>query len=357
MVMIMKMLNDLRWSAAGLLLLALPALLGFPGRGGAQESFRLSGDEVGVYNLAGRVEVVGGSGSEVVVQVMPGGRDAQRLEMEVTRVDGREALVVRYPDDRIVYPEMGRGSRTQLRIRSDGTWGGGGGDRVEIRGSGDGMEAWADLRITVPAGRDLAVYLAVGETEAEGVQGDLLIDTGSGDITARQITGDLNLDTGSGEVWVEGVRGDLLVDTGSGDVRLTDVQGGDVMVDTGSGEVEARDVGASAIEVDTGSGGITLSQVSAPEVSVDTGSGEVEVELLADIDDLVIDTGSGSVTVRVPEGIGAEIVVDTGSGGIEVDIPLEVREFERDHIRGTVGDGRGRIHIDTGSGEVRLISR
>ena len=90
---------------------------------------------------------------------------------------------------------------------------------------------------------------------------------------------------------------------------------------------------------------------------MDTGSGRVVVDLMDDVDELIVDTGSGSVTLRIPEGLGAEIEVDTGSGGIDVDIPLEVREFKRDYVRGILGDGRGRIMIDTGSGGVRLLRR
>ena len=245
----MTKLNGWNRIASGLLLLALPAVLLLPGSTEAQEDIQLTGGEVAVYNLAGRVELVGGGGPGVAIRVERGGSDAQRLDLDVIRVDGREALVIRYPGDRVVYPGMGRGSRTQLRVRSDGTFGSGGrGDRVEIAGSGRGLEAWADLRITVPAGTDLALYLAVGETEAEGIQGDLLIDTGSGDITTRSITGDLTVDTGSGNVLVEGVQGELMVDTGSGGVRLSDIRGGDVRVDTGSGGVEAAGVTASTFE-------------------------------------------------------------------------------------------------------------
>jgi len=340
-----------------LLSIAMGALMA-PQRGGAQEDVRLQGTDVAVYNLVGRVEVVPGGGSDVVVQVMRGGDDADRLQVETLQVNGREALVIRYPEDRIIYPEMGRGSSTQLRVRADGTFGdreGRRGDEVEIRGSGRGMEAWADLRISVPAGKELAVYLAVGQADAQDVEADLLIDTGSGAIRARGITGDLNLDTGSGKVVVEDVRGDLLVDTGSGAVELSGIHGDDVSVDTGSGSVEANGITASRVEVDTGSGEITLSRVSAPNVFLDTGSGRVEIDLLEDVDELVIDTGSGAIVIRMPAGVGAEIEVDTGSGGIDVDIPLEVMRVRKNFIRGILGDGRGSIRVDTGSGSVRLI--
>ena len=97
-----------------ILSLALGAFLA-PRGVGAQEEARLQGNDVAVYNLAGHVEVVAGSGSDVVVQIMRGGDDADQLSFETIQADGREALVVHYPGDRIIYSELGRNSRTQLR--------------------------------------------------------------------------------------------------------------------------------------------------------------------------------------------------------------------------------------------------
>jgi hypothetical protein len=345
------------WSAT-FLLVPLLAMTAGPAQG--QGTYRLSGADVAVFNLAGAVEIVPGSGGDVVVEVMGGGRDAGRLDIQTLRVDGREALVIRYPDDEVVYPEMGRGSKTQTEVNEDGTffgdWGSGGRD-VTVSGSGGGMEAWADLRITVPGGKDFALFLLVGETVARGVTGEFLLDQGSGAVHVEDAGGDFVVDTGSGEVTVNGFDGDLSVDTGSGSVELTDVRGDEVMVDTGSGAVTGSQVAASTFGVDTGSGEVDLRNLSSSDVVVDTGSGEVNVDLLTDVDRLEVDTGSGSVTVRVPASMGAEVEMDTGSGGIDVDLPLEIREAEREYLRGVLGDGRGSIRIDTGSGRIRIVAR
>lgn len=325
----------------------------------AQDVHRLSGRSVAVYNLAGQVEIVRGSGSDVVVRVDRAGSDARELRVEVGEIRGRTTLRVMYPHDEIVYSEMGRGSNTSLTVREDGTFSDGNtrsrGDRVRISGRGGGLEAWADLTIEVPAGRDLAVYLAAGEVTADGVSANVLIDTGSGSVSASAIDGSLDVDTGSGNITVRGVVGDLRVDTGSGRVDVSDVRGREIEIDTGSGGVKGYDLSADVVGVDTGSGSIELERVTAPVVSLDTGSGSIDIELMNDIDRLDADTGSGSVTVRAPAGLGATVEIETGSGGIDLDFPLEVRTVRRDHVRGTIGDGRGEINIDTGSGSIRLI--
>ena len=324
------------------------------------KEFQLSGGEVAVYNLVGEARIVQGRGSNVVVRVTRLGADAQALEVEVGQVGGREALRVIYPDDRIIYSELGRGSRTTVSVRSDGTFYGGGrsrGDRVEIRGSGRGLEAYANLEIEVPAGREFALYLAAGQTDVRGVSGDFIIDTGAGEVVAQDIRGSLNVDTGSGRVSVRSVEGDVLVDTGSGGVEVEDVRGGEINVDTESGRVTGRGLSATSLRIDTGSGRIELDEVTSEDVYLDTGSGSIRIELLGDVENLDIDTGSGSVTVWLPEIAGAELEVETGSGGIELDFPVQIRRAGRDHVIGTIGDGRGRIHIDTGSGSIRLARR
>ncbi|HSR42327.1 MAG TPA: DUF4097 family beta strand repeat-containing protein [Longimicrobiales bacterium] len=354
-------IRGLRAGAAPGLGAAALALLVIPASAAAQEAetYRLSGQELAVYNLAGAVEVVRGSGDQAVVEVRRGGSDAARLSVEVGPVDGREALRVLYPSERVVYAAGQGRSRTRVRVRDDGTFsdGRGGGDRVEVSTFGSGLEAHADLLVRVPEGRDLSVYLAVGETRAEGVSGRLRIDTGSGRVTTRSTSGSLEVDTGSGSVEVRGARGDVEVDTGSGSVEVTDVTGTRLGVDTGSGSVRGDAIEVERLDVDTGSGRIDLGRVRAREILLDTGSGSVSLELESDVDDLEVDTGSGSVDLWVPAELGARLEVDTGSGGIEIDVPVRIRTARRDHLEGVLGDGRGEIRIDTGSGSVEIRAR
>ncbi len=136
-------------AVAGIVITALAHPPGAMGQG--VEAFELSGRDVAVYNLAGEVRIVQGSGSAVVVRVTRRGADARVLEVEVGEIGGRETLRVIYPSQRVVYSALGRGSNNTVRVSSDGTfYDRRRGDRVEIRGSGRGLEAHADLEIEVP---------------------------------------------------------------------------------------------------------------------------------------------------------------------------------------------------------------
>lgn len=345
-------------------LMAVTSALAVAAPAVAQERYAVGGDDVAIYNLAGEVTVTGGQGSDVAVEVMRGGRDGQRLDVQIGEIDGRQALRVMYPSDQISYNPGRGGGNTTVTVRPDGTWGGDGiggwfsrSDRVRIASRGGGLDAHADLRITVPEGRRIAIHLAVGRITAANVNGRVILDTHSGGVEARDMTGYLNIDTGSGTVAVQGMDGDLEIDTGSGGVRVSDVTGQEIGIDTGSGGVEADGLAARRIDIDTGSGSITMRHSSARDIRLDTGSGSVRADLTEEIDRLVVDTGSGSVTVRLPAELSARVAIETGSGGIETDFPVMITRRARDELHGTIGDGRGTIEIDTGSGSVRLLKQ
>ena len=361
------------------------------------ERFSLGGDRVAIFNLAGRVTVEPGTGSGVVVEVTRGGDDGGRLRVESDERDDWRVLRVIYPERDIVYDGLSSGFRTQFSVREDGTFGNwngqdeddwgfsdilraifgsGDGSRVTIRGSGSGLEAHADLRVLVPAGRTVAIYHGAGEIDARNIDGRIRLDSHVGPINARDMRGAITLDTGSGRVHLDGAEGNVLIDTGSGNVTVSRVRGERLNVDTGSGSVTGSELDADRIvidtgsgrvnldgvtterlEVDTGSGSVELLRTAAPSLLVDTGSGSVEADLTVAVRDAVIDTGSGGVTLRVPEDLDARIVLDSGSGGVRTDFAVQVTQQRRSYLNGVIGAGNGRIVVDTGSGGIRLMKR
>jgi hypothetical protein len=344
----------------GLAVAVLLSLSGFSQVGASR--YELPGKEVSVHNLIGEVRIVSGTGSNVAVDVTLSGPDARELRVETGPIDGREALRVVYPGDEFVYEPMGRGSSTQLSVRDDGTFGGGFGDgklfgsrKIRIHGRGDGLEARADLVISVPKGHTLWVNLAVGEMSATDVNGNLRLDTAAAPVSAEGIRGSLVIEVGSGTVDLSRVDGSVDVDTGSGDVRLRDIRSDHFSVDTGSGEVTGVGITARDIDVDTGSGEIDLASLLAPVINLDTGSGSVSVEITGDVESLRIDTGSGEVNIVVPANLGAELQVETGSGGIDIEVPHESYRHRSSSFHGRIGDGEGQIAVETGSGGVRVL--
>lgn len=338
--------------------LALSALLAEPTLAQSEQR-TVKGSAVAIYNLAGRLRAVAGSGDAVIVEITRGGADASKLRIETGTIRGRETLRIVYPSDRIVYPNSR--SRTSINVREDGTFSDGGWrdsdtrDRVDIRGYGPGLEAFADLVVRVPRGQKIDLFLAVGRAEIANVEGDVLVDVGAAEVDVSGTKGLLTLDTGSGRVFVRDATGDVNIDAGSGGLSVERVKGNVLRIDSGSGGVSGTDVEVREFTADVGSGGLRMYRMKAPQVTAETGSGGITLELLSDIERLNVETGSGGATIRVPATLSAELEAETGSGGFSTDFEVVTRRVSRNHIVGRIGDGRARIRIEAGSGSVRLL--
>ena len=324
------------------------------------ERVTLEGGEVAIYNLAGRLRVEGGSGSNVVVEVTRIGREASRLKLEKGVIHGRMALRISYPDDRILYSNANWNGRTNFNVADDGTWGEsqrGGYERhrIEVSSRGDGVDAHADLRVIVPRGKTLVLRQGVGETTVDNVDGNLTVDVAASRVRVSHVRGSLHVDAGSGGVEATDVTGDLSLDSGSGGTVLDGVRGGSLKMDVESGALRGRDIDVSQITADIGSGGVRLSAVRAPRIQLESGSGGAELELLVAPDDVNIEAGSGGVTLRMPASTSASVDVETGSGGVDSDFEVKLTRIEKHALHGTIGSGKGRIKIEAGSGHVRLM--
>jgi DUF4097 and DUF4098 domain-containing protein YvlB len=150
-------------------------------------------------------------------------------------------------------------------------------------------------------------------------------------------------------------RGDLSVDTGSGGVTASDIRGESVSIKTGSGDVTASRLNSNQLSIDTGSGNIQVTGLTAPQVALQTGSGSVTADLSGEVWNVNVETGSGDVTLKVPRTLAAEVDIETSSGEIETDFEVAVTRHARDHMTGRIGDGGGKIAIETGSGGIKLV--
>jgi hypothetical protein len=316
-----------------------------------------------IYNVSGTVTLRHGTGGAITITATRQGAEGDQLQFQTDTEGSRGRFRVVYPDvERIASPD-GRGyGTTDLDLRRDGTFGGdndGGwrhrGDRTQVGGS-RGFRGWANLEVSVPDGRELVVHLVVGHVSADGVNGDVTVDTWSADAEGSSLAGAWLFDTGSGDVVVRGMRGTLKIDTGSGTGTVSNMTGDLLDIDTGSGGAEATNVQVERFRFDTGSGNVRARGITARRGLVDTGSGSVDLVYAGGtIEQLSIDTGSGRVGLTLPPEADARLVIDTGSGDAVLQRAGGI--FERRDSDGTVirfGEGRGRVSIDTGSGGVTI---
>src|SRR4051794_24786280 len=171
-----------------LLVLLLTSTVSAGLHGQQVEQYSLSDDDVAIYNLVGEFRVEAGSGEKVAVQITRGGADAGKVKVAQGELDGRETLRLLYPSDRIHLGSLSEGTSTQMRVRDDGTFGDEEGRRssrgrhVTIDSRAGGLDAHANLRVAVPSGRQVAIYVGVGKVAVTNVNGDLRIDAASAPI-------------------------------------------------------------------------------------------------------------------------------------------------------------------------------
>jgi lia operon protein LiaG len=325
----------------------------------AAGSFSVTDSRVHVYDLVGHVELVAGTGPAVRLDATFGGRDGSRLGFANLAKDGT-AFIVKFPSDHIHWSDRGGHSSTSIDVNADGTFderenGWDHGVRhVRIDDREGGLDAWADLHVSVPRGQQIIVHVGMGHVAVTNLDGNLVVLASAADVDVQGAAGSLKVATGSGDVTANGVKGMVAIDTGSGSVHGRDLDGEDVKIETGSGDVTASAIRAPKLKAQTGSGEVEIDGVRSREIVLGTGSGNVTLQLLANVERLKIETGSGDVKVRAPASLDAAVRVGTGSGGIDSDFALKNVRRGDGELSGTIGEGRGSILVSTGSGSVHI---
>jgi Putative adhesin len=359
-----------------------------------------AGAEVRLANLAGRVEIVRGQGNQVVVDatVHAEGRNAAETKQLLQGMkwvrghdkEGRDEWALSYPVDKhrsYHYPRENPGEDDDIPAflsflegvnQTTTTYRG---ERVKIysKKRSSAPTLYTNLKITLPAGGNLAMRNSVGRLRAGNLEGTVGLRTGSGDVDVAAVSGQLRVETGSGDVVVGSAKGETHVGTGSGDVTVRRLVGNGVMK-TGSGDVVVEQVSAGKLTVSTGSGDVTVREGEAGTVVAGTGSGGVRI-LGLDLEDLTAETGSGDVVVRSPLGKARRVLASTGSGDVDIqagpnasfdlkasqgsgdlsvgysDAVLRKAKRGEKVVGAKRGDGRTVITVETGSGDCSISPR
>lgn len=149
-----------------LLLASAAAMLGAaPSAAQMPITNQVTGDSVALYALVGDVRVEAAPAGVVEIRTIFRG-DAGDAYVESER--GRAAVV--YPAARIVAPGVDRAR--EYTVARDGTFGSGieDGRRVTLAPAGEGMQARAELVVSLPPGKRLVVHLAQGRIAVPGAQ-------------------------------------------------------------------------------------------------------------------------------------------------------------------------------------------
>lgn len=182
------------------------------------------------------------------------------------------------------------------------------------------------LSITVqaPAGSQLGIRTAAGNTTVTGSAGRVRIQTGSGAVSIDRATATASVRSGSGAVHLGEMLGGVQARSGSGAVEITSIDGPSSIV-TGSGDVW---VGAARADllVRSGSGSLTVAEAAAGQTELITGSGELRV--------------------AIREGVCADVDLTSTIGEVSSDLTVSDEPPEENpplHVYGRTGSGNALI--------------
>lgn len=173
-----------------------------------------------------------------------------------------------------------------------------------------------------------------GSVRAQGIAHEVRLSSTSGTVEAQNCGDDVHATSISGRATVSNAKGDVLAHSVSGDVQV-DNPGGRVDADSSSGSIDVR--GAIA-DVKAHSGAGHLSVQGNP-------SGNSFWELK---------TVSGSVHIAVPSNANFHFSAGAVSGEIRAQIPIVIEEQGKHSLRAHIGDGGGRVEINTVSGDIEV---
>ncbi len=262
--------------------------------------------------------------------------------------------------------------RVQGRIRANTNWGWFGGNptgRVKdveqnppIRQTGNivtignDVQRWDNVSITydltVPQQTQVSAENGSGSIQVYDVRGPAELHTGSGTIRADNIAGLVHARTGSGSITIDGAKDEVTADSGSGSIQVNRVEGS-VAADTASGQVTVSSA-SGRIRAVSSSGGVTIQRAQA-DVEARSSSGSISIDGRPKSARWEARASSGSIHVSLPPGTGFEVDASTTSGSVSTSHSVTTSgAVGRKQLRGVAGRPDNKLHLQTGSGSIRI---
>ncbi len=231
-------------------------------------------------------------------------------------------------------------------------------------------ETTAYLRIKIPDGKNIEVKSSSADIEVseltanldvwasstdvrmKNTDGDVSFDLSSGDVDIIHHKGNVNLKGNSSDLDFEAIEGDLDIRTSSGDGNLDNVKGS-ISVYASSGDYKLYDIDGR-LDIRTSSGDIYATGVSG-SIRAESSSGDIRLkELTAKEGDFDIESSSGDVTLEVTDDFEGSISLKSNSGSINSRLSGDIDSLSDSKLRGSIGNGNGRLRVSTISGDIRI---
>ncbi len=235
--------------------------------------------------------------------------------------------------------------------------------------------------ITVPRQTSVECSSSYGAVKLTDIQGSVNGRTSSGSITAENVEGPADLHTSYGAITCKNISGgDIRLKTSSGPIKLfgasfghcdahtsygpittTEIHGESIKLHSGSGSINVTDAVAESANLSTSYGRITCKQITANGIIAKSSSGSIEVACSESTPEDVsasLVTSYGSIDFVGPPEFAGQVDISTSYGSVRTDLPITISgEFSKKKLKGTVGEGSGKLYLHTSSGSIAIKQR
>ena len=148
---------------------------------------------------------------------------------------------------------------------------------------------------------------------------------------------------------------DLELTTHNGAIIITNITGR-LNGTTHNGKITAEQI-SGTVELRTHNGSVICREVSG-DTQLKTHNGNVKLyysEAAPSLCNISLITYNGSIDLTTPSNFSGKVDASTHNGSIRTDLPITVvGKVSKSKLTGTIGAGRGKLHLETHNGSIRI---
>jgi DUF4097 and DUF4098 domain-containing protein YvlB len=248
---------------------------------------------------------------------------------------------------------------SHIEGRLDGKSGNGSIKVRDIQGQTSLSTAYGSIDCENVAGPSITLQSGNGGISAKGLRGSVTAESAYGSIACQDVAnGDLKLRSGNGRILVTNASfGVCEARSSYGAVAGKDLKGESVTLGSGNGSVEAENVQTKTLNLSSDYGAIRTAKITTSNLSATSGNGEIGIACSSSPADLKarVRSSYGDVEFNAPSGFAGEVDLSTSYGTVRTTLPVTMKgEITGSKVVGKVGDGPGKIQIESGRGSVDL---
>jgi DUF4097 and DUF4098 domain-containing protein YvlB len=229
-----------------------------------------------------------------------------------------------------------------------------------IKGKVELDSSYGSITCNDISGDSIRLKSSSGSLHADHIQGSVQLDTSYGSITCNDISnGDIKLKTSSGKITLSKASfGNCDAHTSYGSINSDELKGDLIKLHSSSGSIDVTNASAGKIDLSTSYGRIVCRQITTTDLTAKSGSGSIDIafsqlspaEIAADVE-----TSYGNVDFSTPKGFAGEVSLSTSYGSVTTNFPITiVGEVGKAKLTGKIGEGKGKLHLRTSSGSIKL---